>query len=148
MKLDYVRLIVATLQSDHRILIPLSTIGTATNRRAQRKIYPLKPDEWGYSQLYSFAKGERNEVWSATEIRGQPYLYHLRAMYIEPCCEKCHGILILAFENGDLRGTTGLNLPLEKYYINIDEAQNKLLISHWGVWIAGLYRIILLAHSP
>ncbi|MGD2118612.1 MAG: EAL domain-containing protein [Chromatiales bacterium] len=98
-----------------------------------------KPDEWETEQLLAFEKGEKEEVWSIAEINQQPHLRYLRAMFMETGCEKCHSIL--GYKLGDLRGATGLNLPLTDYYAQISEAQHHLVLSHGAFWILGLLGI-------
>jgi PAS domain S-box-containing protein len=94
------------------------------------------PDDWEKAQLESFSRRERTEVWEVGEIDGQPYLRYLRAMYMEPGCEKCHAIL--GYAPGDLRGATGLNLPLAEHYQQINEARLSLSLSHGMIWLLGL----------
>ncbi len=94
------------------------------------------PDEWERRQLEAFTRGERNEVWEATEIGGQPYLRYLRAMYMEDGCEKCHAIL--GYKKGDMRGATGLNLPLAPYLERVGESRWQLGLSHALFWLLGL----------
>jgi PAS domain S-box-containing protein len=94
------------------------------------------PDDWEKRQLEFFQRGEGKEVWEVTEIAGQPYLRHLRAMYMEDGCDKCHAIL--GFKTGDLRGATGLNLPLESYYLRIRQARIDLGMTHGLIWLLGI----------
>ena len=53
-------------------------------------------------------------------VDGMPHLRYLRAMFMEPGCDKCHGIL--GYKTGDMRGATGLNLPLDNYQAQIAAA--------------------------
>ncbi len=94
------------------------------------------PDDWEKQQIESFHRGDRKEVWEVTEIAGQPYLRHLRAMYMEEGCDKCHAIL--GYKTGDLRGATGLNLPLADYYQKIRQARIDLGITHGLIWLLGI----------
>ena len=98
------------------------------------------PDDWERRQIESFQRGERNEVWEVTEIAGQPYLRHLRALYMEDGCDKCHAIL--GFKTGDLRGATGLNLPLESYYQKIRQTRIDLGMTHGLIWLLGIAGIV------
>ncbi|BDY04620.1 EAL domain-containing protein [Ferrimonas sp. YFM] len=91
-----------------------------------------KPDEWETEQLHAFERGESREVWAEVEIEGVPYLRYLRAMYMEPGCDKCHGIL--GYKTGDLRGAIGLNLPLSAYFDMIDESEKNLLLTYLSIW--------------
>jgi diguanylate cyclase (GGDEF)-like protein/PAS domain S-box-containing protein len=94
------------------------------------------PDAWEREQLLSFARGEKNEIWAIAEIDGKPYLRYLRAMMMEPGCDKCHAIL--GYKTGDLRGATGLNMPLAKYYKQLTEARWAMGLTHGGIWLLGL----------
>lgn len=100
-----------------------------------------KPDEWERRQLKSFQRGDQKEIWSVSDIQGQPHLRYLRAMFMDPGCDKCHGIL--GYKEGDFRGATGLNLPLSGYYRLIIESRRNLIVSHGGIWILGLLGICL-----
>ncbi len=103
-----------------------------------------KPDLWETVQLEAFTLGERKEIWSITDIDGAPYLRYLRAMYMEPGCEKCHGIL--GYKNGDMRGATGLNLPLTSYYEMIQVAEKNLFLTHSIIWSIGSVVIFLFGY--
>jgi len=97
------------------------------------------PDPWEKAELEAFTRGERTEVWSIAEIDGQPYLRYLRAMFMEPGCDKCHAIL--GYKEGDMRGATGLNLPLAPYYEQITRSRLYLGLSHGGIWLLGMFGI-------
>jgi len=99
------------------------------------------PDDWERSQLESFDRGEQGEVWAVAEIDGKPYLRYLRAMYMEDGCDKCHAIL--GYKTGDMRGATGLSLPLEPYLSRIDESRMQLGLSHALIWLVGIAGIAL-----
>ncbi|MBI4985704.1 MAG: EAL domain-containing protein [Rhodocyclales bacterium] len=103
------------------------------------------PDAWEKEQLEAFTRGEKNEVWAVADMDGQPYLRYLRAMFMEPGCEKCHAIL--GYKLGDMRGATGINLPLAAYYRQIDSARRNLGLTHGGIWLLGLVAIGGAAHS-
>ncbi len=94
------------------------------------------PDDWERAQLEAFARGEKTEVWSVADLDGVPHLRYLRAMFMEPGCDKCHAIL--GYKTGDMRGATGLNLPLTPYYQRIAEARVDLCLSHGLIWLLGL----------
>ena len=97
------------------------------------------PDAWETAQLEAFTRGERKEVWEIADLEGKPYLRYLRAMYMEDGCEKCHGIL--GYKKGDMRGATGINLPLVSFYQDIEETRWQLGLSHGGIWLLGLVGI-------
>lgn len=97
------------------------------------------PDAWEKTQLQRFERGEKKEVWEETEIEGKPYLRYLRAMYMEPGCEKCHAIL--GYKLGDLRGATGLSLPLAPYFERQQASYVTHAVSHGAIWLLGLFGI-------
>lgn len=94
------------------------------------------PDEWERVQLERFSRGEATEVWSISEIDGRPHLRYLRAMFMEPGCDKCHGVL--GYKTGDMRGATGLNLPLEPYLAQVASSKINLGLTHALIWLIGL----------
>jgi len=94
------------------------------------------PDPWERAQLEAFTTGGKQEVWAIADKDGQPYLRYLRAMVMEPGCDKCHAIL--GYRTGDMRGATGLNLPLTPYYRQLDMARVNLSLSHGAIWLLGL----------
>lgn len=98
------------------------------------------PDDWERQQLELFTRGEKNEIWAVADINGQPNLRYLRAMFMEPGCDKCHAIL--GFKTGDMRGATGINLPLAPYLRQIAESQAQLGISHAIIWLIGLAGVV------
>ena len=94
------------------------------------------PDAWETAQLEAFTRGEKREVWEVSDFDGKPHLRYLRAMFMEPGCEKCHAIL--GYQLGDMRGATGLNLPLASYYQKIEESKRILDWTHGVIWLFGL----------
>jgi signal transduction histidine kinase len=94
------------------------------------------PDAWEKTQLESFERGEKQEVWEVGSVDGKPYLRYLRAIVMEPGCDKCHGIL--GYKTGDMRGATGLNLPLAPYLAQMAESRRLLGTSHFVIWLIGL----------
>lgn len=97
------------------------------------------PDEWERSQLEAFARGEGREVWAEADLDGAPHLRYLRAMMMEPGCDKCHAIL--GYKTGDFRGATGINLPLAPYYAQIESERRKHALTYGGIWLLGLLGI-------
>ncbi|HNH89395.1 MAG TPA: EAL domain-containing protein [Thiobacillaceae bacterium] len=94
------------------------------------------PDPWETEQLRAFQRGEKTEVWAVANMDGKPYLRYLRAMYMEPGCDKCHGIL--GYKTGDMRGATGINLPLAPYFETLARAEWSLGGSHLAIWLIGM----------
>jgi PAS domain S-box-containing protein len=94
------------------------------------------PDAWETTQLEAFTRGEKSEIWEVSDFDGKPHLRYLRAMFMEPGCEKCHAIL--GYQLGDMRGATGLNLPLASYYQKIEESKRILDWTHGVIWLFGL----------
>ena len=97
------------------------------------------PDDWEKAQLEAFTQGESKEVWAVHDIDGQPHLRYLSAMFMEPGCVKCHAIL--GYKVGDMRGATGLNLPLAKHLAQRATTAKKLAMTHGLLWLAGLVSI-------
>ncbi|MDD5249326.1 MAG: EAL domain-containing protein [Rhodocyclaceae bacterium] len=97
------------------------------------------PDVWEKEQLEAFTHGERKEVWAVADMDGQPHLRYLRAMFMEPGCEKCHAIL--GYKLGDMRGATGVNLPLAPFYQQISDTRRNLGTTHGAIWLLGLVGI-------
>jgi signal transduction histidine kinase/ActR/RegA family two-component response regulator len=98
------------------------------------------PDDWERVQLESFQRGEKEEIWEVAKIEGKPNLRYLRVMMMEPGCDKCHAIL--GFKTGEMRGATGLNLPLAPYLEQIKITQTQLSISHAIIWLIGVLGIL------
>ena len=94
------------------------------------------PDPWEKQQLEIFTVGTKQEIWAIAELDGQPHLRYLRAMFMEPGCEKCHAVL--GYQLGDMRGATGINLPLAPYYQQIEDARRNMGASHLLIWLLGL----------
>uniref|UniRef100_Q47HB6 Virulence sensor protein BvgS n=1 Tax=Dechloromonas aromatica (strain RCB) TaxID=159087 RepID=Q47HB6_DECAR len=94
------------------------------------------PDAWEREQLERFTRGEATEVWAVTQIEGKPHLRYLRAMFMDPGCDKCHGIL--GYKTGDMRGATGLNLPLTPYLEQVASSRVGLGFTHLVIWLLGL----------
>jgi len=100
-----------------------------------------KPDRWEENQLKLFQQGKKTEVWAIDNINGAPYLRYLRAMYMTDGCVKCHGIL--GFKDGDFRGATGLNLPLNNYYQILEETHSSLISAYLVIWLVGFIGLII-----
>ncbi len=94
------------------------------------------PDAWERAQLEAFARGEKVEVMAIADMDGKPYLRYLHAMYMEPGCEKCHAIL--GYKLGDMRGATGVNLPMTPFLNSLARAEWSMGLSHLGIWLLGL----------
>ncbi|UCV27398.1 response regulator [Ferribacterium limneticum] len=94
------------------------------------------PDAWESEQLERFTRGEATEVWAVTDIERKPHLRYLRAMFMEPGCDKCHGIL--GYKTGDMRGATGLNLPLAPYLEQVASSKVGFGLTHLVIWLLGL----------
>lgn len=106
-----------------------------------RQLNPVDnaPDVWEKDQIESFARGEKSETWEIAAIEGKPYLRYLKAWYMTPECETCHAVL--GYRDGDLRGATGVNLPLAAHYADLAEVRANLALAHGGIWLVGLYGI-------
>jgi diguanylate cyclase (GGDEF)-like protein len=118
----------------------------STSDRVRGRIVGLRalnpanlPDDWEKVQLEAFEMGERDEVWEIAEMNGTAHLRYLKAWYMVEGCVRCHGIL--GYKAGDMRGATGVSLPLAPYYQRIDEVARNLTLTHGGIWLLGLIGI-------
>lgn len=102
------------------------------------------PDEWERKQLESFARGEKTEVTEVIDIEGKPQLRYLRAVFMEPGCDKCHAVL--GYKTGDVRGAIGIALPLSPYLERLDATQREETVSHALIWLIGMAGILWSAH--
>jgi diguanylate cyclase (GGDEF)-like protein/PAS domain S-box-containing protein len=98
------------------------------------------PDEWEKTQLEAFTRGEKKDAWDISDINGQPYLRYLQSWYMTASCMKCHAIL--GYKVGDMRGATGVNLPLAAYYKEMAIMRKNLAITHGIVWLLGVLGIV------
>lgn len=98
------------------------------------------PDAWESEQLEAFDRGEKKEVWGIVTVEGKQQLRYLRAMFMDPGCDKCHGIL--GYKTGDMRGATGLILPLDAYTSQIVQSRWYLGGSHLAIWLIGVLGIL------
>jgi len=98
------------------------------------------PDAWEKHQLEAFTQGTRSEAWAVADMDGKPHLRYMRAMYMEPGCDKCHAIL--GYKTGDMRGATGVNLPMAPYLEKIDQSKRLLWGTHGVIWLLGLAGIL------
>ena len=100
------------------------------------------PDEWEAEQIKNFAKDMNSprEVWKLSELDGEPFLRYLRAMVMEDGCQKCHGHL--GYEVGEIRGATGINLPMTSYLQRYNSTRRDLMITHLLIWLIVLSAII------
>ncbi|MBS1139407.1 MAG: Response regulator receiver:ATP-binding region, ATPase-like:Histidine kinase N-terminal [Proteobacteria bacterium] len=118
-----------------------STYGVRGRITGLRQLNPGNaPDDWEKAQLERFTRGEADEVWAVNSFDGKPHLRYLRAMFMEPGCDKCHAIL--GYKTGDMRGATGLNLPLAPYLEQIAASQVVLGMTHVIIWLIGLGGIL------
>ncbi|MDX9995221.1 MAG: EAL domain-containing protein [Rhodocyclaceae bacterium] len=97
------------------------------------------PDAWEKAQLEAFERGEKTEVWEVADMHGKPHLRYLQSWYMSGGCVRCHGIL--GYKVGDMRGATGVNLPLEPYRQRLHELAQDLIITHGSIWFIGLLGI-------
>jgi len=93
------------------------------------------PDAWEKMALGKLQDGAK-EVSQVAEIDGTPYHRMMRAMYMKPGCEKCHGHL--GFKEGDFRGGVGVSIPIQPYINHRNESAILFSLSHGGLWLLGL----------
>ncbi len=94
------------------------------------------PDAWEKTQLEAFTRGDKTDVWEISNIDGKPHLRYLSAWWMEPVCVRCHEIL--GYKEGDMRGATGVNLPLAPYYERLATARANFIVTHGALWLLGL----------
>ncbi len=99
-----------------------------------------RPDEWQRKALRLFAEGQ-GELVEQTLIDGEPYLRYMKPMYMTEGCVKCHGIL--GYKEGDLRGGVSVSIPLLPYMQGSAETRQGILVTHAGIWLAGVLMILL-----
>ena len=97
------------------------------------------PDAWEKQQLEIMTRSEKTEVWEISDMDGKPHLRHLRAMMMTKGCDKCHAIL--GYKEGDMRGATGVNLPLEPFLKKYHAAAFTHSLGYGIIWIVGLLGI-------
>lgn len=99
------------------------------------------PDKWEREQLkiMSSNEGSPEEIWKQADINGIPHLRFLRPMMMESDCMKCHGHL--GYKVGEVRGATGINVPLTLYLERYASVRFDLIVSHILVWIIVLVGI-------
>ncbi|HIE76216.1 MAG TPA: DUF3365 domain-containing protein, partial [Gammaproteobacteria bacterium] len=99
------------------------------------------PDDWEREQLMimSSSPDSAEEIWKQTDINGVPHLRYLRPMMMESGCMKCHGHL--GYKIGEVRGATGINLPLVAYLERFSNIRFNLIVSHLLVWLVVLAAI-------
>ena len=99
------------------------------------------PDEWERAQLIEFTQKRKEDVWAISEIDGVLHLRYLRAMIMEPGCDKCHAIL--GYKTGDVRGATGINLSLQSHLEDIRTLTLNIALTHGSIWILGFLLILM-----
>ena len=99
------------------------------------------PDEWERAQLIEFTQKRKEEVWEISEIDGVLHLRYLKAMIMEPGCDKCHAIL--GYKTGDVRGATGINLSLQSHLDDIRTLTLNIALTHGSIWILGFFLLLM-----
>ncbi|HEY6093394.1 MAG TPA: diguanylate cyclase [Gallionellaceae bacterium] len=90
------------------------------------------PDPWELAALGRFRQGEQ-EVFEIVAQDGQDYLRLAQPMKMEPGCLKCHQGTV-----GQIGGSTGVSIPLERYQKLAHEAVANMAQTHGGIWVVGL----------
>ncbi len=102
------------------------------------------PDPWEFKALSTFENTRQKEVVEPAEIDGKPFLRVMQPMYMEPDCLKCHALT--GIKVGELRGATGVSIPLEPYYNIERNSVASMLGTHGTIWLAGLGLIGFVSH--
>jgi len=92
------------------------------------------PDAWEAKALDELSHGQK-EVKELTTSEGKRYLRVMQPMYMEQGCMKCHAWTGLKV--GELRGGTDVMIPLELFDTFKNSSIQKLLLSHFLIWIVG-----------
>ena len=94
------------------------------------------PDAWEARALDAFDRGASEAVDIIAGKDGKPYLHMMRPMRMEPYCVRCHAPF--GIKVGELRGATGVVVPLERYRKLAAEKLGIMLGTHGGIWLVGL----------
>ncbi len=98
------------------------------------------PDEWERRAL-AVVKTTLQDYSELTTLDGEPVLRRMQPMIMEEGCLKCHawtGIKV-----GELRGATDVAIPLAPYHKLRDDARRLLLLTHTGIWTAGIIFLVI-----
>lgn len=94
-----------------------------------------KPDEWELATLGRLEQGEQ-QVEEISNIDGKPYMRLMRPMWMEADCVRCHAIT--GIKVGELRGATGVAIPLQPYFDTLTGTQQNIVFSHTVLAFLGL----------
>ncbi len=94
-----------------------------------------KPDEWELATLGRLEQGEK-QVEAISTIDGKPYMRLMRPMWMEADCMRCHAIT--GIKVGELRGATGVAIPLQPYFDTLTGTQQNIAFSHTALAFLGL----------
>lgn len=102
------------------------------------------PDPWEIKALEAFERTRQEEVVETAEIDGKPFLRVMQPIFMEADCLKCHAIT--GIKVGELRGGTGVSIPLAPYLEVERVTVANMLVTHGGIWFAGLGLIGFVSH--
>lgn len=94
------------------------------------------PDAWEAKALEAFTLGAREVAEIVAGKDGKSYLQMMRPMHMGPGCIRCHepwGV-----KEGELRGATGVVIPLEHYRELAEEEFAVMIGTHGGIWLLGI----------
>lgn len=119
--------------------------GVKAKITARKVLNPVnQPDPWELKALETFERTRQKEVVEPAEIGGKPFLRVMQPLYMEPDCLKCHAIT--GIKVGELRGATGVSIPLAPYLEIERVSVANMLITHGGIWIVGMGLIGFVSH--
>ena len=102
-----------------------------------------KPDEWEVRVMDQFIQNPKMDryVEHVTEDENS-YLRMMQPMYMELSCLKCHAIT--GIKAGELRGATGVRIPLDAYKKIESDSMIILQITSGIVWLFGTGMILFM----
>lgn len=92
------------------------------------------PDAWEMKALDELSRGKK-EFKEVILNDGNASLRVMQPMYMEQGCMKCHAWTGLKV--GELRGGTDVTIPLELFAAFKSSSIQKLLLSHFVIWVIG-----------
>ncbi|UMZ73769.1 c-type heme family protein [Natranaerofaba carboxydovora] len=102
---------------------------------------------------------KKEEIYSETEVNGEPYFRYLKPLHIETSCLECHGnpkgekdiagFEREGYEQGDLAGALSIKVPMKSFYDNLTSTYlsysvfTLILVSALIFGVYGLMRFLI-----
>lgn len=96
------------------------------------------PDPWEEKALKAFADGT-TEVYTVTEVDGQPYMRLMRPFATEESCLRCHAQQ--GYKIGDVRGGVSVAVPMGP--IMAEHSMYPVVFGHLALWLLGVTGIFI-----